>query len=519
MPDDIPAWRGHVPRLPLEIWDQILHRHIDFTRDELQNLCHVGRTFKELCQASLFRVLSVSPKVLMSYNDLRNLINSPIHLYTSAQRLERLQEIRGSHISAFTGGTTSRRPREKWEEDMLRLVESTDRLSIVGDHKFLCRLPRCLRVHGYDISVGGQGTWERFDPFQPPSQQATRLVYDALVRLRATLAQSLRRFGGLKRLELYGCPIDRILLEAISLHPQIRELVLDRCWFLSPPTPLASIPSISIQNIPTKHLTHAYRLIPPACITSLEVFSCGGVGSELAFEELCTRVVGSSKAKLSQLQGLSLHFRSENSNHAACLRKFLAWTPVLRRLVIKGQHSREVEGTLPISHIPDLQIISGSLQLLQAIVPGRPVESLSVDTGNCSGRQGFVAADERELNALLQPLTLSTATITSLVLSSRSGHHLAPVWQLIPCVTSLFPELRQLQCTVTGARRYRWSTHRETMLRLSPRDSSMTPLSLLGIRFPVTDGHVHPHIEPECLEVRLSIWYHPYASPDSFLPC
>lgn len=98
--------------------------------------------------------------------------------------------------------------------------------------------------------------------------------------------------------------------------------------------------------------------------------------------------------------------------------------------------------------MPLIENLSCPLDWARILVPGRPIKELRVWLRPAQKTPSFLAPGEAALEALLQPLTLSTAQVTVLHLPAYPPF--APVWLALPYLTAKFPSLRDLRVAVAG---------------------------------------------------------------------
>lgn len=428
----IPTTSTAIEELPPELWARILHEDHGLRRKDFKKLSLVCRLFNDLCQPQLFRDLIISPKLSMAggYNlhwgDYRPPSSCPLS-------------------DAWDLGL--------WKEHLGSVLRSERRLSLIGGHPSLALMPRTLKVHCTDCIQQVQQKGPAFDRSQDlPSQQRvlSNTAMQAFLGLMHTLSQQLPHLTRLRRLELSGYPVDEALLTAISTHPTVKEVKFEgACVFPPHVSPIPFLSSIDLDHIRAKEVGAAYSLISPAHVESLTL----QFGVVEAFEELCATLGKSTLKNLRRLR-LTSRFMLED----APLLQLLSSARGLRALLIEEDVPRSFRSPpIPQSFLdepprvhnnPHLASLSCSLARATTLVPGRPVAELQMDRLDAEDRQFFLHSTP-SLESYLLPLTLSTATLTTLHLPPYA---IAPIWLLAPYIAQNFPAVRDLRLPVATER-------------------------------------------------------------------
>lgn len=449
--------------LPSEIWERILRRvlrqfPISSARYKLKALSLVCQLFRRICQRVLFEELFLATNVRMDYKN---------HAFQFTP-LSRSPGALGAWLSAYRQKwPVGEFYWEDWERDLREIIRSEQRLALIGGHDFLAAHPRCLKVRGCEIKRHYPS-----DPFHRPSerQALSRAIFDARHRFRQTLLDQLPALTNLRRLELSNYPVDADLLIALDLHQPLTELRFDFCWFPKTTSPLTSITSLSFGQIPGSHIRdrHAYypsydpykavpdhhvasafSLISPAHLEHLHItFGCEDSSPESVLKQLYARTA--TKGGFRRLHTLEWCFGSRRQPPlASMIAQFLQRTPALRKLSVQGYLAPVTHNTLiSANHIPRLETLSCPFDWARILVPGRPVETLQLWLPNALQGPEFLALTEGELDDILRPLTLSTASITTLHLPHYPP--VAPLRLLLPYLTAGFPCVRDLEVGVAG---------------------------------------------------------------------
>ncbi|KAJ2935019.1 hypothetical protein H1R20_g2066, partial [Candolleomyces eurysporus] len=275
----------------------------------------------------------------------------------------------------------------------------------------------------------------------------SKAAYGAFSQFKAALVQTLPSFTNLRRLELGLFPIDDGLLREIASHPVLHELKLEACLFSSPTFPIPCIRLLEYDMISREQAPAAFRL---ACSQHLEELKIKNMETSVVLEGLRARPEGESTLK--KLQRLAINPGTARLSFLD-MKSLLNYMPALRKLDIVNKEFEagapsitfsDGDETTKSSAVPHLRRISGSLSFARYVVPGRPVS----DIRSGHGTFGYFAKTWAELEELLYPLCLSTATAEGITTLHLPKYQVAPIWLLSRFVTQTFPRLVDLRLPV-----------------------------------------------------------------------
>jgi hypothetical protein len=443
------------PELPPELWERILsecalvgpHKRLG----ELSVVCHL---FQAICQRLLFREIHVKAST-GSWLDWRP--NMPY-------------EIRSHHPTSRyrTGSAYESRKWRAWKADIRMAIKAERRIALIAQHPFLALQLQFLHINGYHNACPAEPLLRPFE-----CAPASRASFDEQHQLRKTLSSQLAAFKNLRGLHLRYYAVDCELLRSLETHPTVTELTFDRCWFPDETHPLTSIMSLALLQLPGSHINSnllsvddpyrgvpdhqiisAFNLISPVQLERLEVkMGCTNTSAAFAFQQLCYST--SQRGPFLQLKQLLMTFDSgRDVPPNDLIRQFLSQTPRLRELEVHGRVGPWTTGAIPKKYIPSLEDLTCPLQWARFVVPGRPIRGVTLSTDtvppHAMQRQpGSVDPSEDTLKAWLQPLTLSLAPLNRLHLPMYPP--LAPVWVLIPYISTHFPHLLNFRSPIAGS--------------------------------------------------------------------
>ncbi|RXW22087.1 hypothetical protein EST38_g3759 [Candolleomyces aberdarensis] len=284
---------------------------------------------------------------------------------------------------------------------------------------------------------------------QPPTDNTmfSKAAYGAFSQFKAALVRTLPLFTHLRRLELGLFPIDDGLLRAIASHPVLHELKLEACSFSSPTFPIPCIRLLECDMISQEQAPAAFRL---ACSQHLEGLQIKNMEASVALQGLRARLEDESTLK--KLQRLTIIAGVARLSFLD-VESLLNYMPALRQLDIVNNQPEagapsftlsDGNQTIKPSAVPHLRRVSGSLSFARYVAPGRPVSDIRSGGGNF----GYFAKTWAELEALLYPLCLSTATAEGITTLRLPKNHVAPIWLLSRFVAQTFPRLVDLRLPV-----------------------------------------------------------------------
>ncbi|KAJ7495326.1 hypothetical protein FB451DRAFT_1213852 [Mycena latifolia] len=237
-------------------------------------------------------------------------------------------------------------------------------------------------------------------------------------RLITTFCATLGVYKNLTSLNICGLTIDAAFFGTLASLPQLDTLGVSRsdvvAWegFL----PLGTLKASGLRRLPEGN-EGPLRIVSPDTIHTLELDS-----------ESSPLIAGFGSSQLPHL----VHLSFNSVLYSEALIGFLAQCPRLESLSIDSSFGRQP--SLPAIHsktIPLLRTLTGPSKLVQALVPSRPVSSVTV--------LGDSWPDEGYLISLCRNISRSSSPIHSLSLPRTP-----PTLEFLDAVMSLFPDLREL---------------------------------------------------------------------------
>jgi hypothetical protein len=422
--------------------------------ERLGELACVCRLFQRICQGILFKHITLKSSTGSWLGRVRPIV------YWRQDPTSKL-------IKPFEKGE-----RQSWRKELYSIIQAEWLLRLIGNHPFLALQPQTLHVKGF---AGRRDSYPA-DPLHRParSNALSRPLFDELQRFRMTLSVNLPALENLHDLQLSFQVIDNDLLGAIDMHPTLKQLGFEFCWFPEETRPLSSIKSLKIhevpgshigpkpfppraldrglyEGVPNHHLLSAFNLISPDNLQQLDLkLECRDSVRRSVFKHLSDLI--SQRPLFRQLGALNLTFHSAPNDFILLL---LKRAPALRELRVDGLTDPWTHGFIPPQAMHRLKKLVCPLDWARFFLHGRTIQMLEVvgqpATRITSNEPSFLAPTKADLEAYLGPLALSQ--ISRLNLPSHPP--LAPVWVLMPYLSTLFQNLTELRCAISGTRIHR----------------------------------------------------------------
>ena len=294
-------------------------------------------------------------------------------------------------------------------------------------------------VRQWDISIMPPGHVFQFSQLAPDLiTDGFQLVVLSRQSLNHTVCQSLPAFTGLRTLQLMNLDFGEDISNALKALPSLQNLFCKWTAFSCYPAPLLPLRKFRLDSCEEEFPPDG----APFDIVSRNSLVRLNIGSNI-FPWIFTSL--SNQGPCENLSDLELddHFLRSNLNPGlGIFFNFLASCPRLRKLSLRNSSMATVNRVelhdpfgdifpLPSSIIPQLQSFAGYGYLAKAIIPGHPVEVVSI--------MGAIWRDFDEVIAILKSISRSTKPVLDLSLPWMRTNP-----AIISCIYTYFPKLEHL---------------------------------------------------------------------------
>ncbi|KAJ7091094.1 hypothetical protein C8R44DRAFT_817734 [Mycena epipterygia] len=367
-----PSHIAYLQLLPAEIW--LACWTLCSTR-QVRRLSLVCQLFRSLCIPLLFQQQSVDATALIQ-NILRsNWIDRLRHLHRIAVRLERIAD--GPHVL------------------MVRSFKFSARASVPATHRIILNF---------------------------------YLFHNNYQRVLTTIPMTLGRYQQLRSLEIREFSIDKSFRDTLMSLSQLEDLALHRCEITARDGVLLNLNSFAIFDDQTGLWSHPSRVLGvPLQIASPESLRTLNIHAQLEASALIT---GFGPANLSHLVDLTLGPLLDLDILFGLLKKCPRLESLAVPSMLYNTHTSLPESMHPDA-IPQLRNITAPLDLIQLLVPNRPIQAVTV--------VGEEDPDDPCLEELMCALSRSSAPLLSLAIPIGS-----PTVDFLGSIAPLFPQLQRL---------------------------------------------------------------------------
>ena len=232
----------------------------------------------------------------------------------------------------------------------------------------------------------------------------------------AVIKKLLPEMVGLRRVAIYQLKMSKVFLEAFLGIAARIPLRIDLGWNMFPP----GITPTPITPLQISHLHFATAVDSP----SLEFYRSMFHASATTLTWLNMRADGDGLMKLAEvdlplLHDLTLSITTENKVSRTSVAAFITAQRTIRRLDLRGKVCPLPP--IPPDALPDLRELNASTELVNQLVPGRPVEAIEVSTSQECDQDWFgeivgrSTARVRKLRVRLNTATIDMRMVKRMV--------------------------------------------------------------------------------------------------------
>ncbi|KAJ7138298.1 hypothetical protein C8R44DRAFT_767203 [Mycena epipterygia] len=313
------------------------------------------------------------------------------------------------------------------------LVDSINRYNSIDRardfHRTAIRLDRLAQPSRVHLVRGWHFVIPPLSPSQcHPSVPHIYVCNGIFHRIVATFSATLGLYHNLRSLHIQGLTIDTPLRDTLLSLSMLEELTISSCDIVTRDGDLMELASFTISGVGKelgKHATSPLQLVSPEHLRKLAIHSTF---------EISHLITGLGPGRLPLLVDLSLH---DLFNVDAVFR-FLEQCPQLESLEIISIPAHLVQflpTSLDRNVIPRLENLLGPPEVLGLLTTNRPVSAVTVRS----------PPRRRNLASTLKHIVHASVPLRSLATRRVSP---STDFDLLACITSLFPDLRELSMDV-----------------------------------------------------------------------